>query len=285
MLLFRKPARYRRDLFFGSKPAPRKRVMNVKARVGAQRTLRNTQVVGIIGTLLCLSLCALMLWVLGRAFFFNNSRFTLRTVRVETGKTISADTIKRKTGLMEGTNTFAVNIRAARADFMRWFPIVRRMEITRVLPDTVLIKVAERVPIARLGFQWNLYVDEDGYVFGQSARIRNLPIITGSNVENFKPGDRVEGPALAALQLLNADWHGMLIESVELKGPRQLDIRVMYEDVLWNGRLAWNDMGKATPESDSQLAEKLAKMRTVFKTFPSGKAGTFDAKDDKVYVQ
>lgn len=288
-MLFKRPTRYRRDLFIGPKPARRKTVLNVKARLSTKRHLQNKQVVALVSTLLCFIFCALLLWVLGRALFYNNPRYTLRTVRIETGKTITADLVKRKTGLIEGTNMFSVNIRSVREDFMRWFPIVRRMEITRVLPDAVSIKVTERVPIARLGFLWNLYIDEEGCVFGQGqqARIRNLPIITGSNVESFKPGHRLEGPALAALQLLNVCSidDEMRIESVELKGPKQVDLRVIYDNVVWNGRLAWNDMGKPTLAAETQLAEKLAKMRTVFKTYPNNQAGTFDARGSEVYVQ
>ena len=287
-MLFKRPTRYRSDLFSGPKPAPRKTVLNVKARLSTPRKLRNQQVVILAGTLMSLVFCGLLLWILGRALFYSNPRFAIRAVRIETGKTITPELIKKKTGLMEGTNMFAVNIRGARDSFMRWFPIVRKMEITRVLPDVVTIKVTERAPIARLGFQWNLYIDEEGYVFGQQARIRNLPVITGSSVEMFKPGSRLEGPAVAALQLLNtcaSDWEGMLIESVELKNPRHLDLRVQYEDVTWNGRLAWDEMGKVSPETETRLVEKLAKMRTVFKTCPHVQSCTFDARGPEVYVQ
>lgn len=289
-MLFKRPTRYRHDLLASPKPSRRNTVMNVKARVSSPVWMRNRHVVMLVGTLIGLSLCALFVWLLGRAFFFNNDRFAIQRVivQVDKGQTLTPDIIKRKTGFLEGTNMFAVDMGEVREEFMRVFPVVQHMEITRILPGTVKILVIERTAVARLGFTSSLCVDSTGHIFGQAAGRRTLPIISGDGVESFAPGHRLDGAPLAALEFLLGCQNfgrGIVVESVKVNGPKELSVRVTYEAVLWEGRLAWNDMGKGSPAGDNDLAQKLAKMKTVFRNCPGERAGSFDARGAEVYVQ
>jgi cell division septal protein FtsQ len=74
---------------------------------------------------------------------------------------------------------------AQRVESLPW---VRSCEARRILPDTLLLRIVEREPMALLLLGRVYYVDEDGTPFKEpsSGETLDFPIITGLTVQDWK---------------------------------------------------------------------------------------------------
>lgn len=72
-------------------------------------------------------------------------------------------------------NIFHVNLNRVKAEFEH-NPWVKNANVWRVWPDTVIVEIEERVPVAR--WQKTQLIDEDGTIFSASTNI-NLPSLEG----------------------------------------------------------------------------------------------------------
>lgn len=72
-------------------------------------------------------------------------------------------------------NIFHVNLNRVKAEFER-DPWIKNADVWRVWPDTVIVEIDERTPVAR--WQQTQLIDEDGNVFSASSNI-NLPSLEG----------------------------------------------------------------------------------------------------------
>ncbi len=105
-------------------------------------------------------------------------------------------------------------------------PIIRSATIVRRLPNTIVIRVVERTPIARLRSGDNDFlVDDDGYLLPptETDSLGTLPYIKGLSLKNPKPGNRLKDTKLnAALLILRLYLASsmpplMQIESVDVR--------------------------------------------------------------------
>jgi cell division protein FtsQ len=85
-------------------------------------------------------------------------------------------------------------------------PYFKEVSVHRDLPDRILIRVEERVPVAVLIAGRTLYVDSEGVMMPaiRSEHAFDLPVITGAAaVQECRPGKKVVHPALReALQIV-----------------------------------------------------------------------------------
>jgi len=73
---------------------------------------------------------------------------------------------------------------------------IKRTEVKRHLPSTIVIWIEEREPFAYLDYKSSLWeVDEEGVILGKAEGIKDLPIIRGiksfSEIEKIKQGLKV----------------------------------------------------------------------------------------------
>lgn len=144
-----------------------------------------------------------------RKFFSANPQFLLKTVEVQNdGTVLSREEILRHAAVPKGLNLFQINLKKVRAD-LELLPQVRRVEVRRQIPDRLVIRVEERVPIARLtsqrGLQWETYsIDREGYVMPLDAGgADRKPLITGAPVGDLRVGSPVTSPEVfEALDLI-----------------------------------------------------------------------------------
>jgi len=107
-----------------------------------------------------------------------------------------------------GTNLFQVCLRDIRSSLLKT-PSIKSVAVTRCLPGTLDIAVAERIPVARLGNirdDWRcLVVDEEGMAFTLRSRSRAgiLPVLTGYGEGKTMPGDILKDRIRDALTLLS----------------------------------------------------------------------------------
>jgi cell division protein FtsQ len=171
---------------------------------------------------------------LGRVLFTENERFTIRRLELVSDGKLQPWHIREYAGLAEGQNLFAVDLAQVRRDLLA-VPVVASVVVNRKLPDTLQVRIVERVPIARLGLTgagYPLAVDREGYVLGPSFLTPNLPTITGVQDTGLRPGGRVSdaaaADALKALEICDSVQLSQLvrIRSIDVSHPDYLDVRL-----------------------------------------------------------
>lgn len=194
-------------------------ILMVHARVAEQRRDR-IQRIGAVITL-CVALVG-SAWaasfgakLLGRQVFAENKAYTIRHIMA----TSDADRVptalirewaregEDSAPVLEGDNLFAVDIMAVRKQILKQY-VVRDATIQRILPDTLVIEVSERIPIARLGPRSKSYtfdIDREGYLLGRSSlSSAQLPRIVGIDPHVARENGKISsGMAKYALRTLD----------------------------------------------------------------------------------
>ena len=194
-------------------------------------------------------------WVGGRGMFSTNPQFILREVVVEnTGTVLGREEILKHAGIHKGQNLFEIDLKAVRAN-LEILPEVKRVEIRRQLPDRMTIRIAERVPVARVtaprGLQWEMYaIDGEGFVVNLQDRGAGytpandrgagytpangdgaMPLITGVKVSDLRVGSAVNSPEVfQALELIRrceaTTLNGMVeVESIDVSRSHMLMVQ------------------------------------------------------------
>jgi cell division septal protein FtsQ len=212
---------------------------------------------GLAGT----ALVAFLVWKTGEWLFWGNPTYTLKqlTVHVE-GQVITPAHIREWTGLREGTNLFAVNLGRVRSNFLLRTPLAKSIVIHRQLPDTVIVSIVERVPLARLGRWGSLGVDREGYVFPLRSGTREFAVITGCAEGNLHSGARVDQQVQSAIETLDTcnrikAGEQVRIASIDVSSKEYLEIYLAAGERV---RLSWPGLGLTmTPEARQILEKKV----------------------------
>jgi hypothetical protein len=166
-------------------------------------------------------------------------------------------------GVREGDNIFRVDLHKAKLALDQ-VPQIERVEIRRILPDRVDIRVSERQPVAwvaasasvRLGVGTDSFlVDSRGYVMRPRKVLPEhlaLPLITGVVMEDVAPGQKLpSAEAVAAVELIR-------LSAEDLKWqPRVVDISKGYCLSVVDNRKARITFGF------DALEDQLAKLRQL----------------------
>lgn len=143
-------------------------------------------------------------WVWERCFL-HNDYFGIRHVEISTDGTLDPALVREYAGVREGMNLFEVHPDAVRSNLLA-VPVVASVSAGRRFPDTVVIDIAERAPVARLGTRASgtpLAADATGHVLGPSSVRADLPIVSGLRDKALRPGDVIGDPLMAtALRIL-----------------------------------------------------------------------------------
>lgn len=171
-----------------------------------------------LAIILCLSL----------ALFFAIPEVTRITkVSVRGMQTVSETDVVSALGLSSEIHLFNANI-AEMEKRISADPRIASVRIQRVLPDKLVVNLAERVPVAvilhtdEFGTQ-SLVVDREGVVFGKldgTAQSSLLPVLSGIRFEQFTPGQRLPSmllPLLADLDRLEKNDASLLNAFSEIK--------------------------------------------------------------------
>ena len=105
--------------------------------------------------------------------------FKLQEITVVGSGLLSAEEVVARSGLTNGTNLFEANLQTA-TDSIVAHPLVRSALLLRRPPDSLIISVEERVPIALVSTDEGLLgFDRDATRFGLPNVPFDLPIVTG----------------------------------------------------------------------------------------------------------
>lgn len=229
-----------REEFVNRRRSPqRDHLLLVTARVDAKRQEQMRRV-GALATLA--GVAGVAIWAaasgsqaLAATFFQKNPRFEISQLDLKSTGRLKPEHLRHYAGLEEGSNLFAVDLGQVRKKLLEQ-PLISEVEITRTLPDTLSIRVTERIALARVeqpGLP-PLPVDREGHLMSPPAP-PTLPIISGLAERGLSPGGLLhQAAARDALALLDAHESARLaqvvpIASVDVGDPTQIVI------VLKNG--------------------------------------------------
>ncbi len=212
------------------------------------RTLRRLRVMAaIILALGTLSLTGFGTYRLAKGmvnrFVYNNPQFAIRQVVVDDDGVMTPERIVQFAGVQVGQNLLSVDLDQVRGN-LEMLPLVRAVEVRRVLPDRLFIRVNERVAVARLRVPTRelgdtvFYIDRAGFVMKpmkladgtllQPEMPRAVPMLTGVSLADVRVGKQVASEqiyrALALLDRLDQAVAGSMleVEQIDLSKPRQL---------------------------------------------------------------
>lgn len=159
------------------RPADVARLRRNQRRIQVQRLLVVARNVGLVAVVI-----AGAIWAYRHTQ--SDARFAVRTIEVTGAVHTSRAALDLVTRRYVGLNLFQIDIARVQKDLggLGW---VRRIGIEKKLPDTLVIKITERTPVALLrSGERLLYVDEEGAGFAELSPATgndDLPIITDAH--------------------------------------------------------------------------------------------------------
>ncbi len=203
---------------------------------------------------------ALLTWKIGAILFWENPYYTIKTLEIHVdGPTITASHVREYMGVCEGTNLFSSNLQGLRSNFLRKTPIAKSVTLRRRLPDTLIVDIIERVPLARLGRWGTLAVDREGHVFSLRAGSREYPVISGCSNENLKPGAMADQSVMNAIEVVDACnrtkvGERVKIASLDVSQKQYIDLYLAAGERI---KLGWPDMESPQPDVRQRVDRKL----------------------------
>lgn len=154
------------------------------------------------------ALAAVLVWVAGKPAVERIAAlpvFTVRQVVVEDAEHLDREKIIKSSGLHPGGNIFQSDLRRAAKGLRRTF-VAQDFTVFRKLPDTIVIRVLERKPVALVNVGRLVGVDADGVPLPHigADMVETLPIITGVSSEDSLALPSVRKRLMAGLHLLDA---------------------------------------------------------------------------------
>jgi len=198
-------------------------------------------------------------WI-NHKLYAGNPCFEIQHLIISSDGKLTEDRIREYTGLREGTNLFAVDFDEIEVCFSK-VPVVESVYLERKLPHTLMVKVKERVPVARISaekFRRYPYVaDRFGFVLPPRKSAASLPLIKGLD-SKLQLGLQAEHPDVeTALKIIAlCDSTGYLRDYVHIES-----LNVKYSDYI-DMRLK-NDIRVRMPRFS--LRPKLIKLASVIK--------------------
>ncbi len=142
-----------------------------------------------------------------KLFFSTNDHFNLKRISIEILKgNFSEDYVRSRIKInTEKYNIFSVNPGNLRSELLT-DPLIQEVEVRRLLPNTLHLKIYGRTPMAQLINNDGKLIDSDGIILGDRLKkdLETWPIITGiQNVNSFRTGEILDNPlVLKAIHFL-----------------------------------------------------------------------------------
>jgi cell division protein FtsQ len=134
----------------------------------------------------------------GSLFFSRNPKFELKNINITSDGRLTPEFFLQRSGLETGTNLFQVDFEVLMKRFQE-VPLVESVTLERRLPDTLNIRIVERVAMAQI--RWNpktlpFLLDRHAVVIPMTRSGQSLPLIEGFRTQILRPGDRLDNPGI-----------------------------------------------------------------------------------------
>ena len=171
---------------------------------------------------------------------YENPRFAITQVVVENDGGLTAQQVMGLAGVAVGQNILSIDLAQVQRN-LEAVPIIRCVEVRRVMPAKLFIRINERIAVARLkAADSQLFIDRAGMVM-TPLRLRDgtvvqpqapgaLPVLTGFLPADVRVGKQVQTEQVyRALELLDkvqqaAAGSMMEIATVDISKPRHLTL-------------------------------------------------------------
>jgi hypothetical protein len=163
-------------------------------------------------------------WLVNR-LVYQNEFFAIAKIDAQTDGVISLEQIRKWSEVKINDNLMLLDLVNVQRN-LELVPLIREVAVERIMPRTLKIRVAERVPVAQVhafqprsaggGYDVVVYfLDEGGFVMARPERwlpgarawrsVETLPVICGLDGSELHPGWTNDSPRIqAALQLIAA---------------------------------------------------------------------------------
>ncbi len=199
-----------------------------------------------------------------RALIWENSIFQLKELNIKCyGEVLTKNHIVEYGKLNGVNNIFGINLAETRKQLLT-SPRVKDVEISRTLPDTISIKVWERVAVARLDLgEYFVAIDREGIVLGPAPAKSALPIVFANIQPGITPGislaDTSIMHAIKILELCDTTPIGQIVKIATLDVRRREEVDLTLIDGT-KVKLSWQQMNGEQTLSRSYLEQKLMRL-------------------------
>lgn len=280
-----------------------KRNTNIRDKSALRRRLVIAALLLVCGSAACLGL-AIGFGALREIWReqFRVQSSAIDVVVTSSGKNVTPATIIYYFGLTNGANLATIPYDELRTSLIARIPNIHDIQIERRLPRRVTVAVKEREPAVRIAPAKGapasgLVADYEGVVF-RTFNSPPLPIIRAAAGTNLAPGQRLEGHALASLQLVHllAEMADGKVEAPPaLSELRVLEIDTSKKDYVLvtlgdysTAEIAWYRMGEDTEAAQQSLRRQLTRLAQAIAARLTPRATRWIAteyeKDGRVYA-
>lgn len=195
---------------------------------------------------------------------------------ITSGKMVHPDVITLHFGLTNGANLAHIPYAELRNDLLKRVPNIKDIKIERRMPNRVTVDVFEREPIARVARgrrkgESGLVADAEGVVFRFSNNTAQLPVIREDSKAKTQPGEKLTGPAAAALRLIEAAAHPDLVdlrvlevdaapEGLDKNSKKNNDYLLITLGNFDRVKIAWDHMADDTRLARESLTKQLKRI-------------------------
>jgi len=139
----------------------------------------------VVGVALVAGASVAVAWA-ARRHIMTSPRFAVTEVEVEGADHRSSEAIATESGVLVGTNVFALDLDGARASILS-DPWIAEVSLARRLPGTILVQVVERKAAALLAMGDTFLATGDGEPFKklEPGDPVELPLVTGLKTDSF----------------------------------------------------------------------------------------------------
>jgi cell division protein FtsQ len=232
-------------------------LLDVKVQTQGRLRRRARWVAAVVATMVIVSFTTYGMWRLMKfavaRLVFENPRFAVAQIVVKNDGGLTPVQVAQLAGVRVAQNIFSLDLAQAQKN-LEMVPLIRRVEVRRVLPEKIFIHVDERVAVARLrlpgrdasdstflldraGVAMRPVTMADGSVL-HPASPGMLPILTGVSANDVHVGRPVESEQIyRALELIDrleqaAAGAMMEVEQIDLSRPRQLVLATRQHTVV-----------------------------------------------------
>jgi cell division protein FtsQ len=232
-------------MWFKRKPQNRRLsrdyVLDVKLRSSQARAARSRTLAFTLGGFFAVAFGCYLVYRIGGwtldELVYQNKAFALKELDIQTDGILSADQLRRWSGVRFDENLLALDLPRVKRD-LEMVSVIQSASVELILPHTLRIRVVEREPVAQINVvrpraNTNAslaayYVDAAGWVMlpvGAHERAtpakpagEQLPVLSGLDATLVQPGKRIDAPQVqAALQLVLAFEQSSMAGLVDLK--------------------------------------------------------------------
>jgi cell division septal protein FtsQ len=216
--------------------------------------------------MLVLVLICTLFWFTTRSLFSANDHFILKRVVAKSGgwwksKEPEICSILK---ISEGkTNLFSLDM-AAEKKLLEQEPSIQKATVYKILPDTLVVEITERIPKAFLHWKGNkIVVDSDCIVMQTSSCInvaKDIPVITGfrSKPEDLLPGNTLDQvkPAIHLIKKVSNECPGIGLRRISLTNPKEFNTTIFdpFTDKIYQVFLPKNNLSEKLTALNSVLA-------------------------------